>query len=166
MLKWTHVLSLKVIDYLNLFRFGNLMFFSFAIRERILAMLLRWGMNWCCCNCQACLSVIRNICAKFDGNPFMGGWITRWKGNVWLLGRRTNRHTDKCQTSKFGNCGPLRGNKFDLEKGQRSRSQHGVNWKGLSQGSCMLNINALSVIFRKIWAKLNFLWQIDRGTDE
>ena len=28
------------------------------------------------------------------------------------------------------NCGPPPGNNFDLEVGQRSRSQHGVNWKG------------------------------------
>ena len=36
----------------------------------------------------------------------------------------------------------------DLEIGPKVkvRSRHGVNWKGLSQGSCMPNINALSLI--------------------
>ena len=63
------------------------------------------------------------------------------------------------------NCGPPRGNKFDLEKGRRSRSQNGANWKGLSQGTCMPNINALSLILQKIWARLKFLWQTDGGTD-
>ena len=49
-----------------------------------------------------------------------------------------------------------------LEVGQRSRSQHGANWKGLSQGSCTPNIKALSLILQKIWARLKFLWQTDR----
>ena len=50
------------------------------------------------------------------------------------------------------NCGPPRGNKFDLEKGQRSssRSRHGTIRKGLSQGPCMPNMNALSLILQKI----------------
>ena len=43
-------------------------------------------------------------------------------------------------------------NKFDLEIGQRSRSWHGVNGRGLSQGSCMPNINALSLILQNIVA--------------
>ena len=62
------------------------------------------------------------------------------------------------------NCGPPLGNNFDLEEGQRSRSRHGVTWKGLSQGSCMPNINALPLILQKIWARLKFLWQTDGGT--
>ena len=48
------------------------------------------------------------------------------------------------------NCGPSPSNKFDLEVGQRSRSSHGTNRKGFSQGSCMPNINALSLILQKI----------------
>ena len=63
------------------------------------------------------------------------------------------------------NCGPSPSNKFDLEVGQRSRSSHGTNRKGFSQGSCMPNINALSLILQKIWAMLKFLWQTDWGTD-
>ena len=65
------------------------------------------------------------------------------------------------------NCGPLPGNKFDLEVGQRSmsRSLHGINRKGLSQGSCMPNINSLSLMLQKIWARLKFLWQTDWRTD-
>ena len=52
-------------------------------------------------------------------------------------------------------------------KGQssRSRSRHGANWKGLSQGSCMPNINAVSLILQKIWARLNILWQTERQRD-
>ena len=53
-------------------------------------------------------------------------------------------------------------NNFDLELGQKSRSRHGVNWKGLSQGSCMPYFNALSLILQKIWARLKFLWQMDK----
>ena len=37
--------------------------------------------------------------------------------------------------------------------------------KGLSQGTCMPNINALSLILQKIWARFKFLWQTDRKTD-
>ena len=64
-------------------------------------------------------------------------------------------------------CGPPLGNNFDLEEGQRSRSmsRDGVTWKGLSQGSCMLNINTLSLILQKIWARLKFLWQTDGRRD-
>ena len=75
---------------------------------------------------------------------------------------------DKCfLTSKFGELWSPPGNNFDLEEGQRSRSRsrHGVDEKGLSQRSCMPNINALSLILQKIWARLKFLWQTDRGTD-
>ena len=73
---------------------------------------------------------------------------------------------------------PGPGNKFDLECGKRSfdlecgkrsksRSSHGTNKKDLTQGSCMPNINALSLILQKIWARLKFLWQrwMDRQTD-
>ena len=63
------------------------------------------------------------------------------------------------------NCGPPLGNNFDLEEGQRSRSRHGITWKGLSQGLCMPNINALSLILQKIWARLKFLWQTDGRTE-
>ena len=65
------------------------------------------------------------------------------------------------------NCGPPRGNKFDLEKGQRSRRRprHGANWKGLSQWPCKSNINALSLILQKIWARLKFLWQTEGWRD-
>ena len=48
---------------------------------------------------------------------------------------------------------------------KRSRSQHGANWKGLSQGSCMPNINALPLILKNIWARLKFLWQTDGQRD-
>ena len=52
-----------------------------------------------------------------------------------------------------------------LEVGKRSRSPHGTNGKDLSQGSCMPNINALSLILQKIWPRLKFLWQTDGQTD-
>ena len=65
------------------------------------------------------------------------------------------------------NRGPQRLNKFDLEVSQRSRSRHCANWKGLSQGSCMPNINAISLILQKIWARFKFLWQTKgRRTNE
>ena len=64
------------------------------------------------------------------------------------------------------NCGPPPGNKFVLEIGQRSRSSHGTNRKGLSQEWCMPNINALSLILQKIWARLKFVWQTDGQMDE
>ena len=51
--------------------------------------------------------------------------------------------------------------KFDHEVGQRSL--HGTNRKGLSQGSCIPNINALSFILQKILARLKYN---DRQTDE
>ena len=65
--------------------------------------------------------------------------------------------------SKFGELWSPAGNNFDLKEGQRSRSksQHGVTWKGLSQGSCMPNINALSLIIQKIWVRLKFLCSTD-----
>ena len=44
---------------------------------------------------------------------------------------------------------------------RRSRSRHGVTWNGLSQGPCMPNINALSLILQKIWVRLKILWQTD-----
>ena len=62
-------------------------------------------------------------------------------------------------------CGPPPGNNFDLEVGQRSRPRHGVNWKGLTQGPCMSNINTLSLILQKIWTRLKFLWQADARTE-
>ena len=55
--------------------------------------------------------------------------------------------------------------KFDLEVEQSSRSPRGTNRKGLSQGSYMPNINALSLILHKIRAMLKFLWETDRLTD-
>ena len=67
------------------------------------------------------------------------------------------------------NCGPRAATNLTLKKGQRSRSLHGANWKGMSQGPCMPNINAPSLRLQKIWARLKFLWQTngrtDRGTD-
>ena len=65
------------------------------------------------------------------------------------------------------NCGPPLGNKFDLEVGQRSpsRSRHGTTGKVLSQGTHMPSIKALSVIVQKLWPRLKFLWQTDRGRD-
>ena len=62
------------------------------------------------------------------------------------------RRTDKClwrHNENSKNCGPPPGNTFDLEIGQRSRSPHGTNRKGLSQWSCMPNINAVSLILRR-----------------
>ena len=47
----------------------------------------------------------------------------------------------------------------------RSRSLHSANWKGLSQGWCLPNINALSLILQKIWARLKFLRQTDWRTN-
>ena len=46
---------------------------------------------------------------------------------------------------------------FDLEG---LRSLHGSNWKCLSQGLCMPNINALLLKFQK-WARLKFVWQTE-----
>ena len=86
---------------------------------------------------------------------FRGIHVSPAKHSYAWLPRQTN--------SK--NCGPPPGNKFDLEVGQRSRSPHGTNRKGLSQGSCMPNINVLSLIPQKIWARLKFLWQTDGRTD-
>ena len=60
------------------------------------------------------------------------------------------------------NCGSPSGNKFDLDMGQRSKSPHGSNRKGMSQWLCMPHINTLSLILQKIWARLKFLWQTDR----
>ena len=82
--------------------------------------------------------------------------------DIWNI---INRFVDKQANSK--NCGPPPGNRFDIGVGQRSRSRslHGINRKGLSQGSCMPNINALSLILQKIWARLKFLWQRDWQTD-
>ena len=57
-------------------------------------------------------------------------------------------------TSKFGESwSPAR---QQLWPWGRSRSLHSANWKGLSQGRCMPNINALSLILQKIWARLKF----------
>ena len=58
-------------------------------------------------------------------------------------------------------CGPPHGNIFDLRIGKRSRSPYGTNRNDLSQGSCMPNINALSFILQKIWARFKILWQTD-----
>ena len=77
----------------------------------------------------------------------------------------TNKYLNMTEQANSKNCGPPPGNKFDLEVGQRSRSPHGINRKVLSQGSCMPNINALSLILQKIWARLKFLWQTDGLTD-
>ena len=65
----------------------------------------------------------------------------------------------KHKQEKFGELWSPPGNNFDLEVGQRSRSrsQHGVNGKGLLQGSCMPNINALSLILQQISASIKFL---------
>ena len=67
------------------------------------------------------------------------------------------RHVSRANSE---NCSPPPSNNFDLEVGQRS--WHGVNWKGLSQRSCMPYINALSLILQKIWARLSFC---DRQTE-
>ena len=85
---------------------------------------------------------------------------------VKLWGTRRKRELQNEQANSK-NCGPPPGNKFDLEVGQRSRqrSPHGTNGKGLSQGSCMPNINVLSLIPQKIWARLKFSWQTDWRTD-
>ena len=68
--------------------------------------------------------------------------------------------------AKSENFDPPPGNKFDLEVGQMSRwrSWYGAHWKGMSQGSCMPNINALSSILQKIWARLKF-FLTDRQMD-
>ena len=62
-------------------------------------------------------------------------------------------HTDMNLIYDSENCGPPCGNKFDPEVGQRSR--HGANWKGLSKGLCMPNINALLSILQKIRTRLS-----------
>ena len=48
----------------------------------------------------------------------------------------------------------------------RSRSRHGANWKGLSQGSCMPNIIAPSWLLQKIWTRFKFLWWTEGQTDK
>ena len=105
-----------------------------------------------------------------------------WEDKLWCDGRtewRNDGRTDKANTKcplailwrghkkNLKNCGPPPGNKYDLEvsKRSRSRSPHSTNAKDLSQGSCMPNINVLSLILQKIWARLKFLWQTDGRTD-
>ena len=87
------------------------------------------------------------------------------KSQVLLGFEITDIISFECEQANSENCGPPCGNKFDLEKGQRSRSQHGAIWKGLSQGSCMPNINALPLILKKIWARLKF-FVTDRRTEK
>ena len=70
----------------------------------------------------------------------------------------------KVITSKFGKLWSPGRQQIWPWKGQRS--QHGANWKGLSQGSCIPNINALSLILQKIWARLKFLWQREGRTNK
>ena len=70
----------------------------------------------------------------------------------------------KNEQANSENCGPQQGNKFDLEC-QRPRPRHGSNLKGLSEGSCIPNINALSLILQKISVRLKFLWQTGGQTD-
>ena len=53
----------------------------------------------------------------------------------------------KIKTSKFGELLSPPGQKFDLEIGQTSRSRHGANGKGLSQGSFRPNIHTCTIIF-------------------
>ena len=96
-------------------------------------------------------------------------WLASWIFFKMFLFQHLKNNSAICalltKRANSENCGPTPGNNFDLEVGQRSRLQHGVNWKGLSQGSCMPNINALSLILQKIWARLKFLWQTDRQRD-
>ena len=81
-----------------------------------------------------------------------------FESKLWLLDRQNKQANSE-------NYGHPPGNNFDLEVCQRSRSRHGANWKGLSQGSCMTNINALSFRLQKILARLKFLWQTEGQTD-
>ena len=74
--------------------------------------------------------------------------------------KKTSANFDfKIEQANSENCGPPLGNKFDLEKGQRSpsRSRHGTTRKVLSQGTHMPIIKALSVIVQKLWPRLKFL---------
>ena len=83
-------------------------------------------------------------------------WIFELIINSNSLISRSGNHA-----RQHGSLWSLPGNKFDLEVGERSKSTHGTNQKGLSQGSCMPNINGLSLILQKIWVRLKFLWQTD-----
>ena len=53
---------------------------------------------------------------------------------TYLMKLHAIKHTSKLvfinQQANSENCGPPPGNNFDLEEGQRSRSLHGVKWKG------------------------------------
>ena len=96
-------------------------------------------------------------------NLLIGGYIMeidRYYGNILMCCKSNEK------ASKFGELWSPPSNNIDLEEGQRSRSLLGANWKGLSQGSCMPNVNALSLILQKIWARLKFLWWTDRQTNE
>ena len=71
------------------------------------------------------------------------------------------------------NCGPPPGNNFDLELGQRSRSWHGVNWQGLTQGTmhakyqCSIINNSEDISQVKVFVTDRRTdWRTDRGTDE
>ena len=103
--------------------------------------------------------------AVFVSAMFWWSWIIPSASTHWT---RTNADTKFFVSIQANseNCGPPLGNNFDLEVGQRSRSQRSINWKGLVQWSCMPNINALSFILQKIWARLKFLWQTKGQTDE
>ena len=81
----------------------------------------------------------------------------------WCRGFCRSAELDRSPFSQ--NSGPPPGNKFDLEIWQRSRSYNGINRKGLSQWSCIPNINALLLILQTIWARFKFLWQTEGQTD-
>ena len=61
------------------------------------------------------------------------------------------------------NCGPPRGNKFDLENSQRSR--HGANWKGLLQGPGMPKYQCSNFNTSEDMSQVK-VFVTDRGTDK
>ena len=79
--------------------------------------------------------------------------------------KTNNIYTSFYKTSKLGELWSPAWQQLWPWSRSMSRSLHGANWKGLSQGSCIPNINALSLILQKIWARLMFLWRKDRQRD-
>ena len=171
------------IQFLSGLRFGILLFcacnfvYTFSFFVNIYCQKTNWDHAVSFCLSTHDLAYIE-FCQpqyRYDTTRSWQQLIQRWKSicyckfwsgiksSICNISRLSKPHLGL--TSKFEELSPPPGNKFDLEVGQRSRSPHGTNGKDLSQGSCMPNINALSSILQKLWARLKFLWQTDGQTD-
>ena len=86
-----------------------------------------------------------NITSRgFPGTSGQTFWYISLKAMTYLYNICSGINIQQANSK---NCGPPPVNKFDLEIGQRSRSQ----------SSCIPNINALSLILQKIRTRLKFL---------